>query len=382
MITNGLNIDNVLPALQQRIGWSQSTIAAAPVIIAGNLVANSGRYYQDFHPAVTVAVIKAIQENPAITDAQLNALLIQYDTTVAIRAINAIFNKQQLIERYMCFNRFYNMLTIPVPNGGNFVGYRINVAPGNYATHIGVFTLFFNAVATFNVYLFNDLDSAPIQTKSVTTVANNQKVVTVDWLLNYTSSTIKGGVWYIGYFQDDVVASNPAATAIDEQYTKLANAKIFGIYPFQSPKTGSLDFNRTNPGIVFRSYGMNVEISSYRDYSETIIQNAHLFDEARGLLMAIYVIEQITNSTRENYTAGQSRFNMDSLKADINTAFPTDDYPRVAGLKAQLEREFKRINDNFNPKIYARSVSIGNDHGFAEYQGYNIFELPSRENPK
>ena len=212
-------------------------------------------------------------------------------------------------------------------------------------------------------------------TQSVTTVANSQTVVRLDWILKYIDDN-KGGLFYIGYFQNDL----GSVLAVDEQLNMWADSKCFGAWPFQSPQIGSLDFNRINPSVVFRTYGMNLEVSSYRDYTEVIVMNAHLFDEARGLMMAIYILEIIKNSSRtnrDNLLANE----MFKLEYDLDLAFPTKEAPFMAGLKAQLKREFQRINDNFFPKPSAQIVSIAGDYGPGEYEydSFDIKNLPPRE---
>ena len=383
MLTNGSDTDKVKSAMAGRLGWMQPTQAGSPVINSTNLGATSGRFYNDgsFHAACTIDRLKSSQEDASITDANLNALLITLDQSVSMRVINAVFNRPQLIEHTLVYERVSNVRNIPVPNSGNFCGYRIKVGKGDWAIQLNSISLFFDSVATFNIYLFNDLKLAPLKTQSVTTEANSQTVVDLGWVLNYIS-TNKGGLFYIGYFQDDLVATS--THAIDEQLNMWAASKVFGAYPFQAPKkAGQLDFNRINPSVVFRTYGLNLEVTSYRDYTQTIIQNPHLFDNARGLGMAIGVLETIKYSTRSNAVERQSKdaIGTTELNYDLNLAFPNDDRPFIAGLKAQLMQELNRISQSFFPKAKAMSVGIGGDYdreAFA-YDTFDIKNLPPRE---
>jgi len=384
MLTNGFNTTKVQTAMAGRLGWQQPTLAGSPVVSDANKGSTSGRYYNDgsFHAACTLDRLKQSQEDANISDTDFNILLATLDTSVAMRVINTVFNRSQLVEHTLVYERVSNVRNVVIPNSGNFCGYRIKVGKGDWAIQINSVSLFFDNATTFNLYLFNDLKLAPLKTLAVTTEANSQ--VTVDlseWVLNYIS-TNKGGLFYIGYFQDDLVASN--THGIDEQLNMWAASKVFGAYPFQSPKkAGALDFNRINPSVVFRSYGMNLEITSYRDYTQTIIQNPHLFDNARGLAMAISVLESIKYSTRTNATERQSKeaIGPNELNYDLNLAFPNDERPFIAGLKAQLMQEVKRISNTFFPKAEATSVGIGGDYdreAFA-YDTFDIKNLPPRE---
>lgn len=377
MISNGFDITKVYDALKERIGWNQPTVAGSPTLSDANKASTSGRFYDEGHAVVRANIVYDVQENESITADQFNQLLQNMNKGCIMQCLNAVFNRPQLIETGLVYERSSNIRNVVIPNQGNFCGYRIKVAEGNYAVQINTISLFFNAAATFNIYLFNDLVKDPLKTKSVTTVANSQVVVDLEWILNYIGTQNKGGMFYIGYFQDDLGSAN----GIDEQLNQWAPTKVYGAWPFQSPKTGTLDFNRINPSVVFRSYGLNLQISAYRDYTQTIIQNAHLFDEARILLMASKIIELIKNSIRSNKTERISAENIAQLEYDLNLAFPTEERPFMAGIKAQLVREYKRINDNFFPKKEALSVPIGRSaDGLAyQYDTFDIRNLPPRE---
>lgn len=385
MISNGFDITKVNAAMQSRLGWIQPTLSGSPVLDVNNLKSLSGRYYNDgsFHAHLTLDKLKKAQEDQSINDASFNNLLRQYDLSASTRCINAVFNRPQMVEHTLIYERISNVRNVVIPNSSNFCGYRIKTAKGNWAIQINSVSLFFDAAATFNLYIFNDLQKAPIYTFPVITQANTQVIFQMpNVVLNYLSQSNSGGLFYIGYFQDDLVAQN--AHGIDEQLNMWAATKVFGAYPFQSPRlTGQLDFNRINPSVVFRSYGLNLEVTSYHDYTQAIVQNAHLFDNARGLALAIRVLEEIKYSTRTNTIERQSKQAIDAneLNYDLNLAFPNDDRPFIAGLKAQLNQELTRISNTFFPKAKAMSVGIGADYdreAFA-YDTFDIKNLPPRE---
>jgi hypothetical protein len=368
--------------MANRLGWLQPTLSGSPTIDADNLVSKSGRNYNDgsFHPTCTIDRIKSVQENASISDADFNALLAGLDKAVTTRCLNAVFNRPQLVEHTLLYERASNVRNIAVPNSGNFCGYRIKVAKGDWAVQLNSVSLFFDKAATFKLYLFNDLIASPVAEKQVTTQANSQVVVDLDWTVRYASVANSGGLFYVGYFQDDL----GDAHALDEQLNLWGDTKIFGAYPFQSPrKAGQLDFNRTNPSVVFKTYGLNLEVSSFRDYTRAIVQNAHLFDNARGLSMAIRVMEEIKYSSRTNAIERQGKEAIDAadLNLDLNLASPTENLPFVAGLKAQLAQELNRISKNFFPKSQASSVSIagGHDAGLTAYDTFTLKNLPPRE---
>jgi hypothetical protein len=381
-VTNGFDILRVNGAMEGRLGWLQPTLPGSPSINDGNRGSKSGRYYNDgsFHATLTIDKIKSTQENASISDDDFNALLARLDQAATMRCLNAVFNRPQLVEHSLLYERASNIQNVLIPNSGNFCGYRIKIAKGDWAVQLNSVSLYFNKVATFKLYLFNDLVASPVAEKQVTTQANSQVIVDLDWIVSYASSANSGGLFYIGYFQDDL----GDARALDEQLNIWEDTKIFGAYPFQSPRiSGSLNFNRTNPSVVFKTYGLNLEVSSYKDYTRNIVQNAHLFDNARGLSMAIRVMEEIKYSSRTNAIERQGKEAIDTadLNLDLNLAAPSENLPFVAGLKAQLLQELSRISRNFFPKAQASSVSIagGCDAGVTDYGTFTLKNLPPRE---
>lgn len=377
-ISNGFDLTRVFSSFLGRIGWVQPTMSGSPVINGSNLASSSGRYFNDdsAHALCTINNIKETQEDSDINDTDFNALLARLDKAVISRCIGAIFNRPQKIENGLVYERRSNVRSIVIPNGGNFCGYRISVAAGDFSCMINTVSLYFNAAKTFNLYLFNDLKSAPVKTQSVTTVAGDQTIVQIDWKLDYIGFANKGGLFYIGYFQDDL---GNDCQAIDEQLNLWDKTRVFGAYPFQAPKVGELDFVRLNPSIVFRTYGLNLEVSSFYDFTQTIVQNANMFDEVRCLAMAVVVINKIRNTTRTNTDQRQIVEDSKQLQFDTDLAFPTKDIPLMAGLRQQINRELKRINDNFFPAPEARSVPVNGSVKTWGYDSFDINNLPPRE---
>jgi len=391
-ITNGFNLDRIFPAFRERIGWHQPSMPNMPTLSTANKKALSGTYYdRGIHGSVTVQNVYLNQENATTSDNEFNDYLTELDDSCTVRCLTSVFNSPTLIEHKPNYVRTANLLNANLPNQDLMVGYRINVAAGNYAGVINSISLFFTEVATFNIYLYNDLLLPPVKTKQVTTVAKSQTRVQLDWVMNYLTSSNNGGntngniggVWYLCYRQSEVAASNPNCVAINEQLNLWTDTKVVGAFPFQSPENDVYAFVRTNPAINFVSYGINIEFSSYKDYTQMIIQNAHLFDEVRRLCMAVIVMEMLQNSTRSNGIERQVDNNISRFEYDLNLAFPTKEFPFMAGIKQRIERELKSLNDRFNPPAQAMSISIGQTDWWGDryYQGMDIAELPPRDFP-
>ena len=88
-----------------------------------------------------------------------------------------------------------------------------------------------------------------------------------------------------------------------------------------------------------------------------------MFDEAMGLAMATIVLGYEAYSTRTNFDQRNMKDMASIIYGEINNSGDAKDInPYIAGLKMQLRRELKRINDNFFKKpgvITKQTASMG-----------------------
>jgi len=343
-ISNGFDEVLVLAAASSRIGF-RNGVGDYNIVDTSNQTSDSGRYYQDFHKAVTLANLKQTQENAEVTDADFNVFLANERKAVVNAAINGVFSKPMELDKpRMLFDRMPSTEYRTEANSRKFVGYKIRIAKGFYAARINTATFFFNGVATFNLYLFQDGKIAPIKTKSVTTVANE---VTVVDLSDWTVRAVTTSQFYVGYFQEDL----GSIEALDVPKENEQCFKIIGYESISAAPAGSTNFDRTLLSYSANTYGLNLEISTYHDYTNELVKNIHLFDNLFGLQMAIKVIEQIQYNNRTNKDERDSLANAQMMDRDLNMssqAFP--ETPFTAGLKEQYNRELARVYRTFFPK--------------------------------
>jgi len=355
----------VIPALFGRVGFREPTQAEySGVLDSSNKESRSGRYFDGFHAMVTIPNIKEIVNNDvAISNAAFNTSLKELQEDCICSVLDGIFNKPEIIEQRLEFDRCDEQPAV-IPNNGRFVGRQIKMARDpRKGVRINAITLFFDGAVTFSLYLFNSTKKAALKTVEVTTAANDQVVIRpADWQLNYMDATVKSGVFYIGYFQDDL----GTVKAYDEQPVLWNAGLCYGSQAMEADRVpGQPDFTRYNPTLSSRTYGLNIEYSTVKDYTEIILQNPQAFDKAIGLQMAAKVVEKVIHSTRSNYMQRLGEQGAARLYNDLNLQMATDEMPYSTGLKNQLERELKRLHNNFFPGQKAVSNSI------PDYQCYS-----------
>lgn len=357
--TNGFNYSRVIGAMLYRIGFRNPTLAGYNIVDSLNQTTKSGRYYDDFHALVRIKNIKDTQEDPAISGNDFNALLESLKRSSIMRCLNGVLNVQEQFERVLLYDREDNQQTELVPNTGLFAGFEIETPKDDtIAVQIESVSLLFDGDATFNLYLFKDGKKSPLLVREVSVIADEATVVNLsDVILNYIGQTTKGSTFYFGYFQDDL----GSVRAIREYSDDWGKQLCFSASSISSKKiTGQTDFERTNISESSYLYGLNLEISTFRDHTNAVIKKAHLFDELQGLQMAYTVLENIMYSTSSN---GTERILKDQilkagLQLEMQGAIAAPDSPQVEGLTKRIKREMERVRKEFYPKPKAQTVSL------------------------
>jgi hypothetical protein len=348
--TNGYDFTAVIAALKDRVGFRQPLGTGAPTLTSAVTTANSGRYFQDFHALVTVDNIKATMEQTGASDADLITYLGNLRQSAIMRCLNGVFAEKQVVEQVKLYNRYGLNDQLP-DNGGLFVGFEIDIADApDVAVQFDTISVYLDSAKTFNVYLFKDGSPTAVWTQSVTSVANT---VTETVLTDKVSGR---GKYYLGYFQNDI----GSAKAYLEQVKSWAKTLWFGAKLVQAASTGATTFNRAYRTYPALPFGLNVEMSSFRDHTKQIQRKAAMFDEAIGLTMAYMVVEQVIYAVRSNANERILKDQLDRLgiQLDLNGAAPISDGPKIQGLKQRIDQALKAVKQSFYPQAEAQTVSL------------------------
>lgn len=348
--TNGFDLTRVIAQLFGRIGWQQPEQSGSPVVNANNLLSKSGRYFQDFHTLCTVANVKATMEEAAASDVNLNSHLESLQKAAIMRCFNGVFREREYLEQSLVYDRMRYTIAQPILNAGLFVGYEINIAQAmNIAVQIDSLRLLFDGDVDLPLYLYCEGKATPVWADTVSVTGNEATVVDIDSLvLSYIGSATKGSRFYMGYYQADLgsVKALHEEACFNQTFAYCAR-------PFES-KDGRVTISTTN-----RTYGMNLEVSSFKDHTQQIVKKPFLFDEAIGLMVAYSVLEQIIYATQSNATERILKDQLDKvgIQLDMNGAAPISESPRIRGLAQRIDEEMKRLRSSFYPKPKAQVVN-------------------------
>ena len=356
--TNGFDFNKVMNVMFSRIGFRQPTQAGySSLLNTLNTTSTSGRYFNDFHAACDAYLLYQTQGDKDMGTTGYNLYLESWKKGIIMRALTAVFSAPEYIEQVLLYDRkIANTVEEPISNEGKFVGYAINISSCfDKAVQLNAVTLLFDTDKTFTLYLFKEGKKSAIWSKSVSVVANEATVVTVDDLvLNYIGDQVKGTRYYLGYFQNDL----GDAKAINEDSVCWSKTLCFGARPFSAPATGE-DLDRRNVSEDSKTFGLNLEMSSFKDWTQIIVKRPNLFDELIGLTAASQVIEQIIYSIRSNQEQREllQGLQLASLISDLNGVAPVSDGPPpIVGLNKRIEREVKRCKDGVLPNVRSQIV--------------------------
>jgi hypothetical protein len=352
--TNGYNLEKVMAALFARLGWKQPDKAGSPAIDAVNALSNSGRYFNDgsFHALVTIDNIKACMEEAGATDLNLNSYLTTLQQSIILRALNAVFDGPERIEEVKLFERYgYNDQDIA--NDLKFVGYEINVANArDVAVQLDAIHLYTTTGTSVQLYLFKDGVKDPVWTESF-----NAGVARATTEFQVNDVILTTGRYWLGYFQDDLIDGNQG---IWEQVECWNKSFMFSAKPvIMDTADHQIDIeNRSYPN---QTFGLNLELSSFRDNTRQIIRKANMFDELIGLSMASVVMEQVIYAVRSNATERILKDQVEKmgLQLELNGQVPLSEGPKIFSFKQRIDREARKVKELFYPKQKSVTVNLG-----------------------
>lgn len=357
--SNGFDEALVVPALTRRKGWRQPSVTPFPTLTGDVITCLSGLPYNADHAACSPVLLYAAQEDSEISDGAFNDYLLGLQASVVMGALNGVFTMPQIIEgpRNM-FSKSVMTDFVRIANAGNFCGWELSVAEGNYAVKVDSVALLMSGACTVTLYLYNDLVAAPLWTKEVVVPEGaSQCVVNIDDLvLHYADDTHKTGTFYLGYYQDEL--SGQGVTGLDVYMDRLSGYNMVGCRCFEAVANyGAKTFVRRMYAGNYRTYGINVQLSSYHDFTNLVVRNASQFDRLLGLCMTERCISEVMTSRRSDGDLRIGQGQMDMLYRTLegtagvhNTRDLFDvSIPYKTGLRSRIERELWRMTQTFNP---------------------------------
>jgi|WetSurMetagenome_2_1015567.scaffolds.fasta_scaffold32010_3 hypothetical protein len=333
----------IISSLNGLVGYQQPINPDYDDVSADNIISRSGRYVTE-NPMCKIEWLFDTIDYPSASAAQKNAYLTAIMNQSICSVFDQVFCDNDYVDRAMLYENANNKINAEVLPLG-FVGYRILKSKGdNISFKISRVLTEFKTTGTIKLLLFNSSKSIPLQTKSITITSGLQETV-LNWTLDNTT-TIHEGEYFIGY-----IASGSTPIPYLRDYhganiiTDVEELAIESIFV-------SGHSSETMPDINLREgssncWGLNFDITVYKDFTDLIINSESLFARAIQLQAQIQGITNILANRRTNIEAIKSQEIFNQMVVELEGIEVTDGINKV-GLKSILLGEIKRIRAEIN----------------------------------
>ena len=353
-----INRTKITSKITGLVGWENPINPTYAVVDATNQTSRSGRKFTD-NPFVKIELLKNTQDYKSASNAQFNTYLLNAAKTAIISVGDKVCDKPDFIDRQILYPYPNNKIDIETPSG--FVGYRIQQSKEkNLAIEISRVILEFKESCDIKLLLFNTAKSAPIFSKEIKYTAEvpadgetpaipGTDAVTayfheeqLNWVC-YNEDIYKGD-YYFGYI------ANAAHKPFKRNYenSNVRNSITFlNITPVQvlGHNTEVL-FNLSSISNVAECHGINLDISVYYDYTDSLIQNQNLLARAIQLEGQVNALTHYIATMRSNADERKTKEIIGAL-LELEGA-DVEDGPKKVGLKNELMMEMNRLRKEIN----------------------------------
>lgn len=351
----------LIPVYKNLLGWRQHFDSS--IVLPSELTTTeTGEYYQDKSPALRLDYIKATLFATQSLDVYL--------TQNVEAGINGIFNDilqyrqvrdygKTLLEQAQLLNRL-SWAGEGIINRSRFVGMQIKVRDQTaLQLVINEVGIQLTGPQTIKLYLFHSQLEEPIQEFEITTVNTS-----VQWdIKNFDLNTISpakfhGGVFILGYYQDDLVTQAVNYSNFDWNIGECQSCdggsyyrawtsvrKHFFVYPIYFPEGNFIKGKLPDMNLAqfsnSESFGLNMKFTVRCDLTEFFIQNKFAFKN----LLALKVSHLILNDMK---FCQETSYIEENLKHMIIRDLEGDKETNYLNISQQYRNEIKAVTFNIS----------------------------------
>lgn len=346
------------------LGWKNHyDLVDIPALDPALNTSDSGEFYQTYHPALRLDVIKAtIPPNRT-----LNSYLDEKVTDGITQLLNNVITERKYGEtsKEILANDAildgYGWSADTIVNNSRFVGFMIktNFEIGLTMVLKSIGVQFNQAQTDLKIYLFHSSLVDPVEEIVVTTTTPIQwNWIEAELKMAAENTDLVGGVWILGYYQDDITGQAINYTGFDwrlgpcgscdgslgqrrQDHWRSLN-RFMGITPIYVPqssygvkgqmfdvKLAIYDWNS--------NWGLNLKMSATCDLTTFFCQHKGTFKNALGLTVARMILEEMKFSQQINYIE-------ENLKHMIIRDLEGDKETNAKNLSQKLDEATKALN--------------------------------------
>ena len=328
------------------LGWRQD-YDPDKEIGAGLIVTESGQYYQDIHPLLTLDNIRAI----APDFSEITTPNYDFDTWLANKTMASNLNALQSIYaekigEKTARNLLYQKLLFDgtgrindtIANTDKLVGIEIVPIRSKGGTlKIEKIGMQFKGTGTMNVYIFHSSRKEPIETIEIVRTRDGgmQWFDQTDLFLPYLSDDIdSGGSWYLCYDQANLPegmeavnkmrdwSKKPCSTCNDyDTQSYRAWSRYLEVHPFKNDSLdGTIELWEIDDNLYTyeTNYGINLQVSVECDVTDIFLENKRTFQTVIGLQMAADMLMEFAYNPNYQITRSTQALSKNELLYELN----------------------------------------------------------------
>ena len=345
-----INVSEIRSNLFGVVGLRQPYDPEYDILESTLTASSSGMFFEQYSSYVNVRNIYDSQPYADISETNFNIWLTNAIKDSISKVIQRCFSKNDLIENALLYSYSTRKTSAyELANGQDFVGYEITVSKRkDLSVFINKIFTEFSGTGTVKILLFNDNKESTIQTQEVIVTDKSAKETVLNWALPYANS-VTGGKYYIGYLTDGLVPK-----AINRDYESAAVRHCYNALKIQPIKvanwTDETLFDIEAVEYTSETWGLNFDISSFRDYTSYIVNNKNMFVEVIGYQFAADMLGMMITSNRTNAT---ERLQKGNLLLELQGNYTNEELPTFKGVNSKLESSVKEVQKKLvdDPKM-------------------------------
>lgn len=354
--------NRVIAELKKVVGWKDHwDIAEIPALSAALTTTESGQYYQDYHPSVRLDYIQALLPS----NYPLTTFLDDIESSAINQMLEKMITQKKLNNAGMDLARndliYDNILKDrPIINESRFVGVEFSLNSDSIGLRaiihrVGLYLTV--AQPSLTLYLYSSLQASSVATYTYTSAVSN----VFTWLaqeitLDYSDgSDNSGAVWYLGYYQDDLVGQAVLYDSLNwkngycrtcgggnrstkyNSISRYLTMSPFYISATNVPAVGTMFDTDDMVYDYSNNFGFNFNISIVCNLTQFWIDNRSTMTNAIGKIVALKVLEMMKASSQISAIEQNVQINIiRDLEGDSDT--------RQVPFWAQVDRAVKTTN--------------------------------------
>lgn len=329
------------------LGWRQHYNEAELKISEELTKSETGQYYQDMHPLLTLENIRSIapefSEEKEQQEAMFSSWLKTKTEASILKAIESYYSVQladktvkNLLESKVLFEGAGRMTDVVRPTN-SLAGFEIiPIRAEGVTLKIEKISLQFNQNGNFTLYLMHSSSIEPIRTIEVEYTKNGgiQWIEEADLYLPYMSeNTDAGGSWFLCYNQKELPegmkaieknrdwSKEPCRSCSNSDYVSWqAWSKYLEVHPFKVPAPEEVKMWDISDNIYTytTNYGLNLKVTMECDLTDIIVEQRKSFQNVIGLQVAADMIREFAYNPNFRINRMQQNFSRNELLYELD----------------------------------------------------------------